>query len=449
MSPSPNAPSVPCRRSPARPAPHPSTVGAATGRARESLAFRAVLRSFAAMTRGHLRLELPDHSVREFGSTAEAAGLSLPAGVAPFAQIRVRREDFFRRCFWSGDIGFAESYIDGDWETDDLTAVIGWFILNVDQAPTLSGSRQARDLGLNLLRAANRLRHALRPNTPANARRHIEQHYDLSNDFFQLILGPSMMYSSALWPAASPDLSFEDAQREKNDRLCRSLRLTAADHVLEIGSGWGGWSLHAARHYGCRVTTVTISKAQYEFARRRIVDAGLAGRVDLQLRDYRELQGRYDKIVSIEMMEAIGHDYLDAFSSVIDRVLKPDGLVALQFITCPDARYDRLRQGVDFIQKHIFPGSLLLSLNRVNDRLSQAGGFVLNDVKDFGPDYARTLRQWHDNFQSRLAEVRALGFDERFLRKWSYYFCYCEAAFALRNISVVQTLHTRPNNLSL
>jgi cyclopropane-fatty-acyl-phospholipid synthase len=166
----------------------------------------------------------------------------------------------------------------------------------------------------------------------------------------------------------------------------------------------------------------------------------------VQLRDYRDLRGRFDKVVSIEMMEAIGHRYLGEFAAVIDRALKPDGLVALQFITCPDARYDRLRRSVDFIQKHIFPGSLLLSLNRVNEFLSRSGGFVLHDARDFGPDYARTLRLWHDNFNSRLEEVRALGFDARFIRKWQYYFCYCEAAFALRNISVVQTLHTRANN---
>ena len=420
-----------------------------TPSARESWPRRLVLRSFEGMTRGHLRLELPDQTTRDFGSAADAAGRALPAGLSAAAHIRVRSESFFQRCFRSGDIGFAESYLEGEWDTPDLTSVIGWFILNHENAPTLSGSRRAQAWGVNLLRTVNRLGHVLRPNTPGNARRNIAEHYDLSNDFFRLFLDPTRMYSAALWPAGSPDLSLEDAQHAKNERLCQSLRLAPSDHVLEIGTGWGGWSLHAAKHHGCRVTTVTISQAQYDLARERIAAAGLADRVDVQLRDYRELQGQYDKIVSIEMMEAIGHRYLDTFAAVIDRVLKPDGLVALQFITCPDDRYDRLRRGVDFIQKHIFPGSLLLSMNRVNDRLSRAGGFVLNATHDFGADYGRTLRLWRERFLARLDEVRALGFDERFIRKWTYYFCYCEAAFAMRHISVVHTLHTRPNNLSL
>ncbi len=196
------------------------------------------------------------------------------------------------------------------------------------------------------------------------------------------------------------------------------------------------------------MTSVKISREQHDHARRRVAAAGLADRIDVQFRDYRELDGQFDKVVSIEMLEAVGHRYLPEFCAVIDRVLKPDGLLAMQFITCPDARYDQFRKGVDFIQKHIFPGSLLLSLNRVNEQLTQAGGFTIHEVDDFGQDYARTLRLWHDNFRARLDQVRALGFDERFIRKWSYYLCYCEAAFALRNISVVQTLHTRANNLT-
>jgi cyclopropane-fatty-acyl-phospholipid synthase len=361
----------------------------------------------------------------------------------------VRREAFFKKCFWSGDIGFAESYLDGDWETPDLTAVIAHFVRNVDSAPTLSGSNRARTAALNVLRLVNRLGHLLRPNTRAIARRNIREHYDLSNDFFALWLDPSMMYSAARWPEHAPHLSLEEAQREKNDALCRQLRLHPTDHVLEIGTGWGGWSLHAARTYGCRVTTVTISQQQFELARQRVAAAGLAGRVDVQLCDFRDLTGRFDKIVSIEMLEAIGHRNQAVFAATVARLLKPEGLLALQFITCPDARYAQFRRGVDFIQKHIFPGSLLLSLNRMNDLLARSGGFVLHAVEDFGPDYARTLRLWRENFRARLDEVRALNFDERFIRKWDYYLCYCEAAFALRNISVVHTLHTRPNNAAL
>jgi len=411
----------------------------------------AVLRAFADMTRGHLRMELPDGTVHEIGDHPAALALRLPLGLPATAHIRVKRESFFKKCTLAGDIGFAESYIDGDWETPHLAAVIAWFLLNVDAAPTLSGSakKKAQSWALNVLRYSNRLGHLLRPNSRETARRNISEHYDLSNDFFALFLDPSMMYSAAKWPVDTPHLSLEAAQHEKNDALCRSLRLAPIDHVLEIGTGWGGWSLHAAKTYGCRVTTVTISQQQYDLARTRVAAAGLADRIDVQLRDYRDLTGTYDKIVSIEMMEAIGHRFLPEFTAVLDRVLKPDGLLALQFITCPDSRYDEFRRGVDFIQKHIFPGSLLLSLNRVNDLLSRTGGFVLHQVDDFGQDYARTLRLWHENFRHRTEQILALGFDDRFMRKWSYYLAYCESAFAMRNISVVHTLHTRANNLSL
>ena len=434
--------------------PNPSSASATddfADRAKPSFYRTAVLRSFAAMTRGHLRIELPDGTSHEIGTHAAAVQLTLPLALPAFALIRVKRDAFFKKCLFAGDIGFAESYIDGDWETPHLAAVIAWFLLNVDDAPTLSGStkKHAQSFALNLLRHTNRLGHLLRPNSREIARRNISEHYDLSNDFFALFLDPSMMYSSAKWPAAHPHFTLEEAQREKNDALCRSLRLTPSDHVLEIGTGWGGWSLHAAQTYGCRVTTVTISQQQYDLARSRIAAAGLADRVDVQLRDYRDLTGTYDKIVSIEMMEAIGHRYLPEFTAVLDRVLKPDGLLALQFITCPDSRYDAFRTGIDFIQKHIFPGSLLLSLNRVNDLLSRSGGFTLHHIDDLGHDYARTLRLWHENFRHRTEQILALGFDDRFMRKWSYYLAYCESAFAMRNISVVQTLHTRANNLSL
>jgi cyclopropane-fatty-acyl-phospholipid synthase len=428
-----------------------TAAGDFSGDAKPSFFRGAIFRAFAGMTRGHLRMELPDGGVHEIGTQADALARSLPLGLTASVHIRVRREAFFKKCVLAGDIGFAESYIDGDWETPNLTAVIAWFLLNVEDAPTLSGSakKQAQSWALNLLRVTNRLGHALRPNTRAIARRNIAQHYDLSNDFFALFLDPSMMYSAARWPAAGPELSLEDAQREKNDALCRALRLAPTDHVLEIGTGWGGWSLHAARNYGCRVTTVTISQQQFELATKRIAAAGLADRVWVELRDYRDIRGTFDKIVSIEMMEALGHRYLPEFCAVLNRLLKRDGLLALQFITCPDARYEEFRRGVDFIQKHIFPGSLLLSLNRVNEQLARAGGFVQNRVDDFGPDYARTLRIWRDNFNARLEQVRALGFDDRFIRKWTYYLGYCEAAFAMRNISVVHTLHTRANNLAL
>jgi cyclopropane-fatty-acyl-phospholipid synthase len=411
-----------------------------------SFAERAMLASFAGLPLGRLQVDLPDGSVRIFGD-ATLATTPLAPGVSNHASIRVRRPAFFKKCLLHGDIGFAESFIDGDWETPDLTAVVAWFVLNHRHAPTLSGSSRARSLALNFLRFADRLGHLLRPNDRTTARRNIAEHYDLSNDFFALWLDESMMYSAARWERA--DATLAEAQVAKNDALCRHLRLKPTDHVLEIGTGWGAWSIHAASRYGCRVTTVTISRQQHDLAVKRIAAAGLSDRIEVRMQDYRDITGAFDKIVSIEMLEAVGHQYLPDYAAACHRLLKPDGLLALQFITVPDHRYAALRSGVDFIQKHIFPGSLLLSVNRLNSLLSEKGGFVLHAFDDFGRDYSKTLQHWRASFSARLDEVRALGFDDRFIRKWHYYLCYCEAAFALRHISVVHTLHSRANNLSL
>ena len=411
-----------------------------------TFAERAVFSSLAEMRLGLLRIELPDGRIREFGDPAEVAR-DLTPGISNHALIRIHRPAFFKKCVLGGDIGFAESFIDGDWETPDLTAVISWFILNVDHAPTLTGSKRARLFATNLLRGLNRLGHLLRPNSRTIARKNIREHYDLSNDFFALWLDESMMYSGARWEKA--DETLREAQFAKNDALCRKLKLQPTDHVLEIGTGWGGWSLHAAQHYGCRVTTLTISQQQLDLAVKRIASAGLSDRIEVRLQDYRDVTGQFDKIVSIEMLEAVGYRYQTDFAAACARLLKRDGLLALQYITYPDSRYQQLRRGVDFIQKHIFPGSLLLSVNRLNHLLSEHGNFVLHSLEDGASDYVRTLRTWRRSFHQKLDQVRALGFDDRFIRKWDYYLCYCEAAFALRNISVVQTVHTRPNNLSL
>ncbi len=405
----------------------------------------SVLDTFSAMKLGRLRLQLPDGSVREFGDLTCSPTLVAPS-ISNTAHMHVRRADFFTKSALYGDIGFAESFIDGDWDTPDLTTLLGWFVLNIEHAPTLTGSSQAKSLLLNLLRFANRLGHTLRANNKVNAQRNISAHYDLSNDFFSLWLDPTMMYSGARWEGVD---TLEAAQVAKNDALCRKLQLKPTDHVLEIGTGWGAWSIHAAKHYGCRVTTLTISRQQHDFARDRIASAGLSHLIDVRMQDYRDLGGQFDKIVSIEMLEAVGHEYLAQYAEICHRVLKPDGLIALQFITCADARYNQLRRGVDFIQKHIFPGSLLLSANRLNHLFAEKGNFVLHHFEDMGRDYARTLQTWRHTFHAKLDQVKALGFDERFIRKWNYYLSYCEVGFAMRNISVVQTVHTRPNNLSL
>ena len=314
---------------------------ATTHRAPATFAERAVYSTFAGMRYGRLRLELPDGTAREFGDLTASTRDVFP-GITNCALVRIRRPAFFKKCVFGGDIGFAESFIDGDWETPDLTAVISWFILNIDNAPTLSGSKRARLLAANLLRSLNRLGHLLRPNSRTIARKNISEHYDLSNDFFALWLDESMMYSGARWEKA--DATLHEAQFAKNDALCRKLRLKPTDHVLEIGTGWGGWSLHAAQHYGCRITTLTISQQQLDLAVKRIAAAGLTDRIEVRLQDYRDITGQFDKIVSIEMLEAVGHKYLPDYAAACHRLLKRDGLLALQFITYPDARYTQLRR---------------------------------------------------------------------------------------------------------
>jgi len=397
---------------------------------------RLVLAALEKMTAGSLRLELPDRSVRVLGT---------PGGAVE-ATLRVVRPEFFRRCVLFGDVGFGESYVEGEWETDSIERVISWAILNLENAPNLSGSR-ARNIGLNLLKFYNRAIHLFRPNSPAQARRNIAEHYDLGNDFYQLWLDPGMTYSAALFSSA--DQALADAQTAKYEALCRKLHLRTGDRVLEIGGGWGGFASHAVRHHGCHVTTVTISRAQYNYARARFAQEGLGDRIDLRLQDFRQITGRFDKIVSIEMMEALGDRYLEAFCAKLDEVLAPDGLAGLQFITVPDTRHEDLRRGVDWIQKHVFPGSILLSVGRVNATLNRTSNLFLHDLEDLGASYARTLHLWWENFNRQQEAVRKLGFDDRFARKWNYYLQYCEAAFARRNISVVQVVYTRPNNSRL
>ncbi len=396
-----------------------------------SLARRLVLPELAKLTKGRLVLRLPEGAELVLGDPRATGG----------ARMDVKDENAFRRIMLAADIGLTEGYMEGEWDSPDLVALIGFFIENIDQTPGMSGSAR-KALGVGLFRIADRLGHLLRPNDKKMVRRNISEHYDVSNDFFRLFLDPSMMYSSARWEGTD---SLEQAQANKNDSLSRFLQLKPTDHVIEIGTGWGGWALHAVRKYGCRVTSLTISQAQHDLAVERVKAAGLADRITVKLEDFRDHQGSYDKCVSIEMMEALGHKYLPAFCASIGRLLKPDGIAAFQYITCPDSRYAQFRDGVDFIQKHIFPGSLLLSINRVGELMTKESGFQLDRLEEFGPDYARTLDAWCQAFEANLDKVRGMGFDERFIRKWRLYFRYCQAAFAHRNIGVVQAVYVRPN----
>jgi cyclopropane-fatty-acyl-phospholipid synthase len=396
---------------------------------------RTILNLLRKMPLGDLSLTLPNGSIIRMGDGSGDVS----------ADITIKDPDFFRVAFLYGDIGFGEAYTDGLWETSNITQVIKWFLLNIEHAPSVSGSR-GKTVLLNAFRFFNKIYHKSRSNSLTGSRKNISEHYDLQNDFFALFLDPSMTYSSAYFK--TEELSLQDAQMAKYDRLCRQLNLKPEDHVLEIGSGWGGNAIYMARNFGCRVTSITLSEEQLKMARERVKAEGLCDRIQIQLTDYREIEGTFDKIVSIEMLEAVGHEFLDIYFKRCHELLKKGGLLALQVITCPDSRYDSLRRGVDWIQKHIFPGTLLPSVAAINKAVNNTGDLSLVDLKDIGLHYARTLSAWHETFNKKLDSVMSLGFDERFIRKWNYYFCYCEAAFLMRNINVMQMVYARPNNTS-
>jgi cyclopropane-fatty-acyl-phospholipid synthase len=422
-----------------------ANLGFARTRGGGSLVYRrAVLSALRALRHGTLTMTMPDGEKVRFGdgSNPRRARFGLEAHIV------VEREDFFRRCFYYGDIGLAEAYMAGDWTTGDLAAVVSWFILNAEFQGRHGAAKRRL---LNWAGWINNLGHRLRANSVEGSRENIAAHYDLSNDFFALFLDSSMTYSSALFkdgidPLRSSEDLLEEAQFAKYRRLCAMLELKPGDRVLEIGGGWGAFSRYAAARHGCHVTTVTISEQQFDWADRLRRQESLEERIDLRLLDYRELTGRFDKIVSIEMLEAVGHEYFDAFFSKCDELLAPNGLVALQVITCPEARYESVRSSVDFIQKHVFPGGLIPSVGALLESVHRTTDFTMRDLLDFGDSYARTLQIWSERFEARIDSVRTLGFDEMFIRKWRYYLMYCLAAFQMRHVSVVQMLLTRPNN---
>lgn len=396
---------------------------------------KVILSQLSKMKRGQLQLTLPTGEVLLFGNGEGNVQ----------AHVTVKSPAFFKRCVLFGDIGFGEGYVDGDWETTSITNVIKWFILNLETAPTLSGSR-SKTVSLNLLRFFNKIMHFRKANTVDGSRQNIAAHYDLNNDFFKLFLDPSMTYSSGYF--REEGISLQQAQLEKYDRLCRKLHLQPTDHVLEIGTGWGGNAIYIAKKYDCQVTTVTISEEQFKLASERVKEENLENNVKVLLQDYRYISGQFDKIVSIEMLEAVGHRFLDVYFRKCNELLKKDGILALQVITCPDSRYEGLKNGVDWIQKHIFPGSLLPSVAAINRSVNSTCDLTLVDLKDIGLDYARTLCIWKEQFNLQLKEVKQLGFDDTFIRKWNYYLSYCEAAFEMRNINTMQLIYTRPNNLN-
>jgi cyclopropane-fatty-acyl-phospholipid synthase len=385
-----------------------------------------VLRQLGAL-RGRA-VQLQDALDRaEFGDAGDAA---------PPLRLMVRAPGFYRALAGNGSVGAAESYIDGEWDCDDLVGLVQLLVRNRDLLDAME--RGPARLGGLAMRGWN----ALRRNTRDGARRNIAAHYDLGNDFFRLFLSEDLMYSSALY--AGEEDTLDAASTRKLDRICDKLHLSPVDHVLEIGTGWGGFALHAARTRGCRVTTTTISREQHALATQRIADAGVQDRVTVLLSDYRDLEGEYDKLVSIEMIEAIGPQYLDTYFGSLRRLLKQDGLALVQAITIEDHRYARAVRSVDFIKRFIFPGSFIPSIHAMLAAKTRASDLALVHLEDFGSSYARTLRDWRQRFLARREDVRAQGFDQRFLRMWEFYLAYCEGGFRERSIGVAHLLLAKP-----
>ncbi len=367
---------------------------------------------------GRLTIAMPD------GTTAV---LGAP-DAEPHASVWIARDRFFRRVLFHGDIGIGDAYVDGDWGTDDLALVVELALRNQHVAPLESVAPRVWNL-------IDTWRHRRRRNTTGGSKRNIYAHYDLGNDFFALFLDPTMAYSSGLFLA--PGDSLETAQLEKYRQWGERLQPAATDHVLEIGSGWGGLAMHLARTYGCRVTSITVSEEQRALATARVAAAGLSHRVSIELRDYRDVEGQYQRIVSVEMIEAVGQEFWPGFFQALDRALAPGGRVGIQAITIPDSRFDHYVKHADWIQKHIFPGGLLPCLREVCSVTAAHTGLAVTQVDDRPLDYAATLEAWRGRFLARLEDVRRMGFDDRFIRTWEYYFASCEAAFRTRNLGLL------------
>ena len=357
-------------------------------------------------------------------------------GEGPAATITVRHADFWSDIAFGGSIGAGEAYMQGSWQVDDLTALVRLLLRNREVLDGMEGGAAA------VTRPLQKLFHWVNRNTREGARRNISAHYDLGNDFFGLWLDETMMYSSAIF--AREDMSLHEAQLHRLDTICERLDLQPDDHLVEIGTGWGGLAIHAAKHYGCRVTTTTISEEQYKLAKARVAEAGLEDRITLLLEDYRDLEGQYDKLVSIEMIEAIGWRQYDTYFAKCNELLKPGGRLLIQAITIAEPQYEEAKRSVDFIQRYIFPGANIPSVNAMTTSIAKAGDLMTTGLHDIGLDYAKTLNHWRQNFFARIDEVRAQGYSEAFIRMWEYYLCYCEGGFEERAISDVHLLAERP-----
>jgi cyclopropane-fatty-acyl-phospholipid synthase len=387
-----------------------------------------MLDRLAEFTRGELRVVEPDGTQRTFGRRSADFDVA--------CTLFIEHPQTWADAAFGGTVGAGEAYIRGLWRSDDLTNLVRIFVANRDVMNRMDSrwSFVSRPL-LKLFHWANR-------NSKNGSARNIAAHYDLGNDLYQLMLDETMAYSCAIFPR--PDASLVVAQTAKFEAACRKLDLKNTDHVLEIGTGWGGFAIHAVERYGCRVTTTTISAAQRDFALKKIAERGLADRITVLLKDYRELEGQYDKLVSIEMVEAVGAQYLDGFFDTCSRLVKPDGAMLLQAITLQDQFYRQALKSVDYIQRYVFPGSFIPSVTTLLESMTRATDLKLFHLEDIGPHYARTLRLWRERFFRNIGRVRELGYGDEFIRLWEYYLCYCEGGFLERQLGTVQMLLTRP-----
>jgi cyclopropane-fatty-acyl-phospholipid synthase len=398
-------------------------------RGMDRLTRRAILALLKKLVHG--QITLVENSQRcYFGEESERFSLQ--------AVITVHHPQLYTRLFFGGSIGAAEAFMEGLWSADDLTMVMRILALN-------QKAFEDMEKGLARLTAPfYKFYHYVRKNTKVGSRKNILAHYDLGNDFYALFLDETMTYSCGIFE--QEDSTLREASEAKYDRICRKLQLTPGDRVVEIGTGWGGFAVHAARNYGVHVTTTTISDEQHQFALNRIKAAGLEDCITLLKKDYRDLSGKFDKLVSIEMIEAVGHQYLTTFFRTCSRLLKDDGIMALQAITIGDQIFDRHKRSVDFIKRYIFPGSCIPSVTAISRSVAQATDLKLFHLEDITPHYARTLREWRRRFFGNIYQVKALGFSDAFIRMWDYYLCYCEGGFTERYIGDVQMLFTKPLN---
>ena len=394
---------------------------------KERLLSGIVWRLLKKLKKGHLVVHYQGE-IKHFGEPADKALLK--------AQVNFNSYKGLLRMVSEGSIGAGEAYMKGEWTSPNVTNVLQLFVQNISVIDEM-------EKGLARFSApVIRMLHWLHKNTLAQSKKNISAHYDLGNDLFEKFLDPTMMYSSAIFDGE--DMTLEEASINKMDRICKKLDLKPADHLLEIGTGWGGMALYAAKHYGCRVTSTTISNEQFAYAKRRVAEEGLQDQITLLLKDYRELTGSYDKLVSVEMVEAVGHDFLNTYFEKCSSLLKPDGLMLIQSITIKDQRYKFALENPDFIKKFIFPGGFLPSISVIGKAVRDATDLQMVHLEQFGRSYAKTLNHWRNNFLKNLKKIEQLGYDKRFQRMWEYYLAYCEGAFLEHYINCAQIVFEKP-----